>query len=108
MKYVTQSAWLELKKELFADRPLCKLCKVKSATELAHGIVHKRATRNKKTHKWLDVKENAIEICTDCQKLSETWNGRQMAWNVNGKRYGFENMEAWYDSLPLKFKEIFE
>jgi len=106
--YTKQGKWVELKKDLFLDMPLCKLCKVRPATELAHAIIHKRYTRNKKTHKFLDVKENALEICTACQKKSETYEGRLQAFKINSERYGKANMEAWYDGLPLLIKENFE
>ena len=106
MTYVKQSAWIELKKELFADMPLCKLCKVRPASQLHHAVINKGKVRNKKFHKYLDCKENALEICDTCHLMADSYSFRKVAYGINSERYGSEHMRTWYANLPLKIKEL--
>ena len=108
MKYVKQSAWNELKKDLFENRPVCKLCKVKPAVHLHHCIVSKGQARNRKFHKHLNVIENALEVCSDCHVGADAYNVRLMAWQIQCQRYGRERINDWYDNLPFKVKEAYE
>ena len=105
MKYVKQSAWNELKKELFADYPMCKLCMIRPAVHLHHAVINKGKVRNKKFHKLLDCKENALEVCEKCHKTADGYHKRMKAYRINVDRYGEEHMRDWYDSLPFKVKE---
>lgn len=97
--------WNELKRELFAKEPMCKLCRLRPASELHHAIVKKGDVRDRKKHKYLNVKENALEICADCHATAHDWKSKVKAYQVNCKRYGKEHMRNWYESLPLKIKE---
>ena len=106
-RYVKQSKWLTLKAELFADRPLCKLCKVKPATQLHHCIVSKGKVRNKKMHKYLDVRENALEVCEECHKGADAYEVRTVAYRINSERYGHNHIDNWYENLPFLIKENF-
>lgn len=108
MKYVKQSAWLELKKELFESNPICKLCGIRPAVHLHHAVINKAKVRNKKLNKLLDVKENALEVCEVCHKTADGFWQRRDAYKINSKRYGWEHMREWYDNLPLKIKERME
>jgi len=108
MKYVKQSTWNELKKELFESRPLCKLCKIRPAIHLHHAVINKGKVRNKKLHKYLDCKENALEVCDICHKMADAYGVRVAAYNINKRRYGLKHMQDWYDNLPLRIKEKME
>ncbi len=100
--------WIKLKKSLFADYPLCQLCRIKLAEHLHHAIITKGMVRDKKKHKYLNVKENALEICTECHTFAGAYKYRRKAWKINCARYGNEHMSDWLDALPLLIKERFE
>ena len=97
--------WNELKKELFEKSPICKLCRVRPAVHLHHAVINKAKVRNKKMHKYLDVKENALEVCEECHKTADGWKTRVQAYRINSRRYGKEHMRHWYENLPLLVKE---
>ena len=103
--YVKQSNWIELKKELFPS--LCQYCKKEEAQELAHALFYKRYLPGQKNAKVRDVRENAIPCCHNCQKLSETYEGRLIAWEVLKKREGVDHMRDWYNNFPAKIKEVY-
>ena len=96
--------WNKLKVELFEDSPLCKLCKTRPAVHLHHAVMG----RHKKKQKYLDVKENALEVCNECHKTADGYDVRLTAWEINCRRYGIEHMQDWYDELPLLIKELME
>ena len=106
-RYVTQSKWIELKKELLADYPMCKFCRIRPAVHLHHGIINKAKLRNKKMHKFLDHKFNAIEICAECHFSADAYEMRRTAYWINVTRYG-DDVAVWYDELPIKIKEKME
>ena len=106
MQYVKQGAWIELKKEMFPC--LCGYCNKRPATQGAHALIYKRYKPGAKNRKLTDVKENFMPCCDECQKFSETREGRLKAWEVLCGRYGREHMRDWHDNLPLKIKESFE
>jgi len=108
VKYVKQSAWIEIKKELFENYPMCKLCKTSPAVHLHHGVVNKGKVRNKSLHKYLDVKENALEVCEMCHKMADAYEIRAVAYRINSERYGCNHMDNWYENLPLRIKERFD
>ena len=108
MRYVRQSAWLEIKKELFENSPMCKVCRIRLATDLHHAIISKAKVRRRKFHKYLDHKYNALELCKTCHKVADGYDTRKMAWDINCKRYTYKNMVNWYASLPLRIKEKFK
>lgn len=100
--------WNELKKELFERHPMCKLCRVRPAVHLHHAVINKGKVKNKKFHKYLDVKENALEICAQCHVAADSYDFRKIAYRINVERYGLDCMREWYDSLPLLIKELME
>ena len=97
--------WNALKRDLFANHPLCKICHLKPAVHLHHAIINKGKVRNKKLHKYLDCKENALEVCESCHKFADSYGVRVEAFRINSQRYGTEHMKGWYNSLPFKVKE---
>ena len=99
--------WNELKQELFESHPVCRLCWIRPATQLHHAVINKAKVRNKKLHKYLDNKHNALEVCEVCHPFADAYGIRQTAWTINCDRYGKSSMVAWYDALPLKIKEKF-
>jgi tRNA U54 and U55 pseudouridine synthase Pus10 len=99
------SKWTNLKRDLFRSHPLCRMCMIRPAVHLHHGVINKAKVRNRSLHKYLDVRENAIEICEQCHKYADSFHQRVKAYRINADRYGKEHMKAWYDSLPLKVKE---
>lgn len=93
----------ELKRVIFADRPLCELCNRNRATELHHCLVHDM----KRYHKELTVPENLMAVCSYCHtSLSQQANSYevrvQFAQEQIRRHY---NISKWYRSLPLKYKE---
>ena len=110
VRYVTQGKWIEIKKQLWAESilgiPICAYCGKRNANELAHALLHKRYGKSQH-HKYVNVRENAAPCCFECQKASETKNGRQIAWDYLCIREGGEHMRTWYDNVPMLIKEIF-
>ena len=100
--------WNELKAELFERSPVCKLCKIRPATQLHHAVINKGKVRNKKLHKYLDHKCNALEVCDKCHLGADKYEDRRLAYHINANRYGHDVMKEWYDSLPLLIKELME
>ncbi len=100
-------SWIEIKKSLFEDYPLCQYCGKSDAHQLAHAVVHKRYKPGSKNYKIVNVRYNGLPCCIPCQPFSETYEGRRLAWKKLCEREGEEVMRNWYDDLPLKIKEIF-
>ena len=105
MIYVKQNRWIELKKDLFPS--ICQYCKVRDATQLMHALFYKRYLPGQKNAKIRDVRENGLPGCDDCQKLSETYEGRLIAWEALKEREGEDHMVEWYDNFPAKIKEVY-
>ena len=103
-RYVKQSKWIEIGKRMAYS--MCAYCKKQGAQETAHAIRHKRYNKPK-MHKYIDVEENACPVCHDCQKLSETREGRLIAWDWLCEKFGYEHMKNWHDNLPFLIKESF-
>ena len=102
------TTWNELKREMFENHPLCKLCRIRPAVHLHHAVINKGKVRNRKMHKFLDVRENALEICEECHKGADSYRKRREAFWLNATRYGRAHMMKWYDDLPFKIKELME
>ena len=100
--------WNALKLELFANSPLCKLCNIRPAIHLHHAVINKGKVRNKKQHKYLDHKCNALEVCEECHLGADKYEDRRLAYHINANRYGHDVMKDWYGSLPLLIKESME
>ena len=102
------SKWIDIKRELF-DKPvvICKVCRLEEATHLHHAIISKAKLRDRKKHKLIDHKCNAIEICGKCHITADAYEIRRTAYWVNIARYGQE-MKDWYESLPILIKENFD
>jgi len=109
VRYVLQNRWIEIKKELWYEsilgNPICAYCGKRNGEELAHALVHKRYGKVD-NHKWINVKENACPCCRKCQKLSETKEGRQIAWEWLCNKYGTSHMNEWKKALPYLIKEF--
>ena len=104
-----KETWNDIVKDLVVDQRMdCQYCFDKSSTQLAHAIVYKRVYNNRKSHKNINVRENALPCCDDCASFSETRKGREHAWKVLCDWYGEERIQSWYDELGLKVKEVFE
>ena len=95
--------WNAISKKLVPGG-LCAYCKKRAAQELAHALIHRRNVPKKK-QKPIHVEENACPCCKVCQPLSETREGRLIAWEYLCKKYGEEHMRTWYDDLPILIKE---
>jgi len=100
--------WNLLKEELFASHPMCRLCMVRPAVHLHHAVINKGKVRNKRLHKYLDHRFNALEVCEMCHLFADSYGVRKEAYEINCKRYGKTNMEVWHLGLPFKVKELFE
>jgi len=100
--------WNLLKRELFETYPMCKLCGIRPATQLHHAVINKGKVRNRKLHKYLDCKENALEVCEICHLFADSYETRKTAYKINCDRYGKTNMEVWLHGLPFIIKETFE
>ena len=105
-RYIKQSKWLEIGKRLVPNS-MCVLCNKEPAKELAHMPRHRRYAP-KKTHKFINVEYNAVPIGYNCKEFSETYEGRKIAVAWLREKFGIEEWNAWYDSLPFKIKESFE
>lgn len=106
-KYIKQSAWIELSKELLERYPICQYCFVEDSTQGAHALFYKRDKPGTKNIKVRDVKENYMPCGDNCQKFSETYAGRCHAWKILCKREGAEHMRDWHDNFPAKIKESY-
>ena len=102
---IRMSKWNDIKRELFASYPMCRLCMIRPAVHLHHAVINKGKVRNKKLHKYLDHKYNALEVCEKCHLGADSYQYRQRAYQINCDRYGKEEMKEWYDNLPFKIKE---
>ena len=91
---------------MFAGYPQCKLCEVRPAIHLHHAIINKAKVRNRKFHKYLDHKYNALEVCEECHKGADSYMIRRLAYEINCRRYGRDHMKTWYDNLPFRIKEL--
>ena len=97
--------WNSISKRLVVDeRKMCGYCKVNTSDELAHALIHRRNVPKKK-QKPIHAEENACPCCKECQPLSETREGRLIAWEYLCNKFGYSHMREWYDNLPLLVKE---
>ena len=111
-----KESWIVIAKDLIGKQRLdCAYCpanrpeeKPNVATQGAHALVYRRVYNNRKSHKKIDVRENFLPCCDDCQKFSETRKGREHAWGVLVSWYGEDRIKSWYNGLKLKVKEVFE
>jgi hypothetical protein len=75
------------------------------ATQRHHAIY----TRDKRYAKWLDMPENLVWLCHDCnvnQKgYVECWEFRKSVWDYKVSQ-GYD-MQAWHESIPMKIKDRF-
>ena len=103
-----KETWNQIGADLIGlQRMDCQYCFDKSATQLAHALVYKRNYNRKTSWKKINVRFNALPCCDDCQKFSETYEGRKFAWVVLCRWYGEEEVQAFLDGLNLKIKDIF-
>ena len=102
-----KETWNEISKRLVGAYTMCVLCKKENAKELAHMPRHKRYAP-KKTHKHINVEENAVPIGFACKEFSETYEGRVIAVVWLREKFGREHWDNWYDNLPFLIKEEYE
>jgi len=95
---MSKETWAEISARRLSHCPVCKICHIRQATQLHHGIVWRMA----KKKKWLDVEENGIELCNPCHDVAQNYDTAQMVWDINLKRYGAERMVAFVENLHLK------
>lgn len=108
--------WNDIVKDLVVEQGLeCAYCpatrsgkRPNRSTQGAHALIHKRDYNNRKKHKKINVRENFLPCCDDCQKFSETYKGRCWAWKVLCAWYGESRIKAWYDGLNLKVRESYD
>jgi hypothetical protein len=93
-----KETWAQISKRKLASYPQCKICGIRTATQLHHGI----EWRMKKFKKWLDVEENGIELCNTCHATAQNYETAQLVWEVNLARYGAERMTNFVQGLPMK------
>jgi hypothetical protein len=83
----------------------CFRCGNKENLEIHHAIY----TRNKRFQFWLDMNENLIMLCHNCnvnQKgLVENFEFRNLVYNWKA-RNGYD-LNKWLNSIPLKVKDQF-
>ena len=50
---------------------------------------------------------NLVHLCNSCHRWfhSKGYEGRRIAFQMNCKRYGKDNMMEWYEGLDLITKE---
>ena len=98
--------WNDISKRLVTGA-MCVLCMKEKAKELAHMPRHKRYAPAK-THKFINVEENAVPIGYNCKEFSETYEGRKIAVAWLRNKFGRKAWDEWYDSLPFIIKEFYE
>ena len=104
-----RESWNDIVKDLVVDQRMdCAYCGDRSATQLAHALVYKRVYRNRKSHKYINVRENALPCCDACSGFSETRKGREHAWIVLCEWFGRQHMKNWLSSLNLKILESYD
>jgi 5-methylcytosine-specific restriction endonuclease McrA len=88
------------------DYPLCFRCGNGVGLQVHHAIYK----RNAKFAKWLDMEQNLVMLCADCNAGSgkgyvQSWFFRCLAWSDKLEK-GYD-MIAWNDSIPQKVKDHF-
>lgn len=100
---ITQATIDQLLKEQKGDCPICG----RALNE--YHVHHALITRDVRFQKWLDQPENLQLICPRCHanhgRLSNFY-ARKKAWKAKVE-LGYD-LDAWYDSIPMRVKENFE
>lgn len=95
---MARETWAQISARKLENHPLCKICGIRNATQLHHGIIW----RMKKFKKWIDVEENGIELCNTCHDGAQNYDTAQLVWDINLARYGAKRMKAFVNNLPFK------
>jgi len=104
--------WIQIKRDLWdespAGQPVCRICRKAGATQLHHGIYPKGTLRNRKWHKYIDNKMNAIEVCDQCHDNLPK-GARQICYQVNFDRYRGEFL-SWIQDMHtlLRLEDNYE
>ena len=98
------SDWVALKHEYFPS--MCWFCGERQATDLCHSPINKGQFNNRKFHKLLNVKEDAIPGCKVCNGRDD-FEFRNIGYNLKCQEFGKEHMDNWLDSLKLRVQENF-
>jgi putative heme degradation protein len=92
--------------EVMTETPVCFFCGERKSTDAHHGVI----TAEKKFSKWLNVMENLVGSCHQCNIYDkghlENYNTRKTVYEYKVS-LGY-NMAAWIAGLPFKVKERFE
>ena len=101
-----KETWNEISQRLVTGA-MCVLCGKENAKECAHMPRHKRYAPAK-THKFINVEENAVPIGFKCKEFSETRDGRKIAVEWLRSKFGRKHWDDWYNALPFRIKEDYE
>ena len=102
--------WNELKDEYFyPSYPMCWACERRTAVDGGHGVINKGQLNNAKRHKDLDVKENFVPQCAECNRHGavDSFEVRRRMYYKKCDELGKERVDRWLDSLDLKVKPRF-
>ena len=101
--------WNKIKDEYFyPSYPMCWICMIRTADDGGHGVINKGQVRNRKYHKLLDVKENFVPQCRECNmKAADSFENRQSMYVKKCKELGQERMDNWLANLPFVIRELF-
>ena len=113
---MVKESWNDIGAELIGYfRMDCQYCSCNrpgktpnKSTQGAHALVYKRVYNKRRKHKYINVRENFMPCCDQCQKFSETYEGRKHAWRILCDWYGRKLIKDWYDGLNLRVPEVFE
>ena len=82
----------------------CQVAGCENPAEESHHCLYSK----RKGVKGLNEDYNLQIVCRACHKHTGdalTYENRIAFWNWTCEHYGYENVTAWYESLPLKVKE---
>ena len=99
---MAKETWAQISKRKLSVYPMCKICKVRHATQLHHGIEWKM----KKHKKVIDVEENGIELCNPCHDVAQNYDTAVIVWDINLERYGAERMSNFVFNLQEVMKAV--
>lgn len=95
----------DIREQIFKEMPYCFRCGSYANLEWHHGII----TKTKRIKKYLDVAENGITMCHNCnverKGFIENFEFRNLVFNFKIRR-GYD-MFGWLESLPIKVKDKF-
>ena len=101
---MAKETWTQLKARLIQERgSICERCRIVDATDLHHSLIGRMKRKPE-----LNVEYNAELLCKECHANAGSYIQRDRFWHRQCKRYGADEMRAWFDGLNLIIKERFE